>query len=106
ALPPLLARRARHIVTENARVLAARDALCTGDAVRFGALCSASHASMRDDYETSTPEIDALVGIAEQHSSVYGARLTGGGFGGAVVLITKNGEARAAADAIRDEYRR
>jgi galactokinase len=86
AMPPLLARRARHIITENARVLDARDALRTGDLARLGQLFSASHASMRDDYEISIPEIDRLVRLAEQHPGTYGARLTGGGFGGSIVI--------------------
>jgi galactokinase len=106
ALPPILARRARHIVTENQRVLDAVAALRAADAPRLGALFAASHASMRDDYETSTPEIDTLVRIGAAHPDVYGARLTGGGFGGAVVMIAKAGRARAAAHAIRDAYSR
>jgi galactokinase len=105
-LPPLLARRARHIVTENARVLAAAGALRDGDPRRLGELFAASHASMRDDYETSTPDVDALVAIGQQHPDVYGARLTGGGFGGAVVLVARAGTGRAASEAIRDAYRR
>jgi galactokinase len=106
ALPPLLARRARHVVTENERVLAAVAALRAGDAVRLGALFNASHASMRDDYETSTPEIDRLVAIAQRRPDVYGARLTGGGFGGAVVLIASSGRGRVAADEICAAYQR
>jgi galactokinase len=105
-LPPVLARRARHIVTENARVLAAVAALRSGDAQQLGELFLASHASMRDDYETSTPEVDALVSIAAQHPDVYGARLTGGGFGGAVVLVARAGSGRAAAQQIRQQYER
>ena len=106
ALPPLLARRARHIVTENQRVLHAVQALRTGDGARLGALFSESHASMRDDYETSTPEIDALVTIAETQEDVYGARLTGGGFGGAVVLLTKSGCGAKVGRDVRDAYHR
>ena len=105
-LPPVLARRARHIVTENARVLAAVQALRAGDAAMLGELFAASHASMRDDYETSTPEIDLLVSIGEQHPDIYGARLTGGGFGGAVVLLGRGGTGRASSQAIHDEFRR
>lgn len=85
-LPPVLARRARHVMTENGRVLEAADALRAGDARRLGTLFNASHQSLRDDYEVSTPEIDRLVDIARHHDAVYGARLTGGGFGGAVVV--------------------
>jgi len=105
ALPPVLARRARHVVTENQRVLDAVAALRNGDAPSLGALFTASHASMRDDYETSTPDIDALVRIAEATPDVYGARLTGGGFGGAVVVLVKAGCARKVAPAVCDAYR-
>jgi galactokinase len=106
ALPPVLARRARHIVTENQRVLDTVAALRGGDVARAGTLFAASHASMRDDYETSTPDVDALVRIGAGHPAVHGARLTGGGFGGAVVLLAQAGRGRAAARSIRDEYAR
>lgn len=106
ALPPLLRRRARHVVTENARVLDAVDALHAGDAGRLGALFRASHVSMRDDYETSTPEIDALVRIADAHAEVHGARLTGGGFGGSIVALATAGRGNAVAGEIRDAYRK
>ena len=103
-LPPILARRARHIVTENQRVLDAVEALRGNDEISLGALFDASHASMRDDYETSTPEIDVLVDIGWRHPDVYGARLTGGGFGGAVVMLAKSGRGRLAGDEICDAY--
>jgi galactokinase len=106
ALPATLARRARHVVTENERVVEAVKALAAADAVRLGALFAASHASMRDDYEVSTPEIDTLVEIARRHADVYGARLTGGGFGGAVVVVARAEAAAAAAHDICDAYRR
>jgi galactokinase len=105
-LPPLLARRARHVITENQRVVAAVAALRAGEATRLGALFSASHASMRDDYETSTPDIDRLVNIAEQREDVYGARLTGGGFGGAVVLVVRAGTATTASRQVCELYKR
>src|SRR5262249_20631751 len=95
-----LARRARHIVTENQRVLDAVEALRRGDARRLGVLFGASHASMRDDFETSTPDVDALVRTGAAHPDVYGARLTGGGFGGAVVMIAKAARGRAAGESI------
>jgi galactokinase len=106
ALPPVLARRARHVITENQRVLDAVAALRAADAERLGVLFAASHASMRDDYETSTPEIDTLVRIGQRHRDIHGARLTGGGFGGAVVLLATPGNGASAATEIRDEYRR
>ena len=103
-LPPVLARRARHIITENQRVLDAVAALAADDLPRLGRLFNASHQSMRDDYEISTPAIDVLVAVAQGHPDIYGARLTGGGFGGAVVMLARRGTGRRAADAVRDEY--
>jgi galactokinase len=103
-LPPALSRRARHVVTENARVIEAVAALRRADGPRLGALFTASHASMRDDYEISTPDIDTLVTLAAQQPGVYGARLTGGGFGGAVVAIAAAGTGHDAAQAISTAY--
>jgi len=88
ALPEPLGRRVRHVVTENARVLAGVEALAAGDAARFGRLMTGSHASQRDDYAVSIPEIDALVGAALRHGAL-GARLTGGGFGGSIVALVE-----------------
>jgi galactokinase len=105
-LPPVLARRARHVITENRRVLDAVAALQGGDLHRLGHLLTASHASMRDDYETSLPDIDALVEIARQHDGVFGARLTGGGFGGAVVAVARAGAEEAVAAGVCASYRR
>jgi galactokinase len=84
SLPDLLRRRARHVVTENARVLQA--VACTSGR-QFGELMNASHASLRDDYEVSTRELDALVAILQRQPGVHGARLTGAGFGGACVAL-------------------
>ena len=106
ALPAPLDRRARHVVTENARVLEAREALRRGDEAAFGALMNASHRSMRDDFEVSTPDVDALVEIARQNAGVFGARMTGGGFGGSVVLLVRRGAAHEIAAAVADRYRR
>jgi galactokinase len=90
-LEPLLARRARHVITENQRVRDAVTALRRGDLQSFGQMMNASHTSMRDDYETSTPEIDVLVRIAQEDAETIGARLTGGGFGGAIVALVRAG---------------
>jgi galactokinase len=79
----------RHVVTENARVRDAVAALRSGDLDALGALFLASHASMRDDFAVSLPELDALVEIAAADPAAYGARLTGGGFGGAVVVAAR-----------------
>ena len=81
-----VARRARHIVTETARVPAVVEALATADWQRVGELFAASHASMRDDFEISTPELDLAVATAVAHGA-DGARMTGGGFGGSIVAI-------------------
>jgi galactokinase len=105
-LPDVLARRARHVVTENARVLESVLALKRSDAKRLGELFNQSHASMRDDYDISLPDIDRLVTIAVRTPSVYGARLTGGGFGGAVVVLIRAGEAATAALSICADYSR
>jgi galactokinase len=99
-LPEPLARRARHVITENARVLAGVQALRDGDAVRFGVLWWASHASLRDDFEVSVPEVDAIVERARHVPEILGARITGGGFGGCVVALVRRGHARRAAAAI------
>jgi galactokinase len=97
-LPPPLDRRARHVVTENARVLQTVAALRAGDLARVGDLFGQSHASMRDDFAVSIPAIDVLVRIASAVQGVYGARLTGGGFGGAIVALADASAARRAAD--------
>jgi galactokinase len=103
-LPPLLAQRARHIVTENQRVLEAVEALRAGDGPSLGRLFTASHLSLRDDYEVSTPDIDALVGICGAQGGVYGARMTGGGFGGAVVFVAARGSGHRNAAKIMAQY--
>lgn len=94
-LPPLLQKRARHVVTENARVLQAAAGI---DAATFGRLMDASHASLRDDYEVSVPALDRLCELLRADPNVYGARLTGAGFGGACVALCRtDGASRAAA---------
>jgi galactokinase len=105
SLPAPLDRRARHVVTENARVLAAVNAMRASDLPQLGQLFNASHDSQRDDYEVSIPEIDLLVELARADDRVYGARLTGGGFGGAVVILSRAGCGRAVAKWILAGYR-
>lgn len=85
----LLRRRCRHVVSENLRVQNAAGALSRGDLAEFGRLMFASHESLRDDYEVSCPELDALVELARPLPGVYGARMTGGGFGGCTVNLVK-----------------
>lgn len=87
ALPPLILQRVRHVVTEDARVLASVEALHAGDLPRFGRLMLDSHASMRDDYAITVPAIDRLIALSAAYPGVLGARMTGGGFGGSTVHL-------------------
>ena len=103
ALPDPLRKRARHVVTENRRVL---DAVDSVGAALFGTLMNASHASLRDDYAVSVPALDTLVALLQAHPSVFGAKLTGAGFGGACVALCRAGEAPAVADAVLRDYAR
>jgi galactokinase len=89
-LPTPLDRRVRHVVTENARVRDAVAALGARDDARLGELLSASHRSLRDDYEVSTPELDRLVELAGAAGSL-GARMVGGGFGGSIIALARRG---------------
>jgi galactokinase len=88
-LPERVYRRCRHVVTENQRVLDAAAALRTEDNAALGKLMYESHASMRDDYEISCPELDFLVEFAADSEGVYGSRMTGGGFGGCTVNLVR-----------------
>jgi galactokinase len=99
-----LGRRARHVVTEDERVLETVSALERGDLRRIGELFYASHASMRDDFEVSVPDVDLLVEVAIADPDVYGARMTGGGFGGSVVVLARVGRGRAAAERLARTY--
>jgi galactokinase len=105
-LPEPLNRRARHVVTENARVGETVQALRSGDLAAAGRLFGESHASMRDDFDVSIPAIDALVDRATRMPGVYGARLTGGGFGGSIVALAARSNARETAAAIVDGHTR
>jgi galactokinase len=98
-------RRARHVVTENQRVLDSVVALRRGDVDTFGWLMAQSHASLRDDYEVSGPELDTLVDMALGTPGVFGARLTGAGFGGCAVALVSAEHAIDAAAAIAEHYR-
>jgi galactokinase len=103
-LPEPLCRRATHVVTENERVGQAVAAMQTGDLRKLGELFYASHASMRDDYQVSIPEIDLIVELAQSDPDVYGARLTGGGFGGSVVMLARTGTGSTVAERIASAY--
>jgi galactokinase len=105
-LDPVAYRRARHVVTENARTVAAGDALATGDLRAMGRLMRDSHASMRDDFEITVPAIDTLADIANAAiGDAGGARMTGGGFGGSVVALLPLAQAEAVSAEIIANYR-
>jgi galactokinase len=96
--------RCRHIITENARVLEAREALLAGDMARVGQLMAEAHVSFRDDFAASCEEVDKLVEIAQRQPDCIGARITGGGFGGCTVNVVKAAGAEAFVAAIRRGY--
>jgi hypothetical protein len=105
ALPDPWGKRARHVVTENARVLAAVEALESADRVTLGRLLEASHRSLRDDYQVSTEAVDLLVRALEGQNGIFGARITGGGFGASVVAVAEAGLGFAAALRAAYSYR-
>ena len=86
-------RRARHVITENERTLAAAEAMRQGDASTLGSLMNESHVSMRDDFAISRAEMDTMVALAQAEPGCYGARMTGGGFGGAAVALVRAADA-------------
>ena len=96
-------RRVRHVVTENQRVLDTVELLRSGRVREIGPLMTASHASMRDDFEITVAEVDVAVETALK-AGAYGARMTGGGFGGCVLALTDRGTAGAVADAVTAAY--
>jgi len=106
ALPDTLLRRVRHVVSENARVLEAADALRAGDLEALGRLLYASHASLRDDYEVSCPELDAVVEIAGQVAGVFGARMMGAGFGGGALILVRSDCVSSLEETLASEYPR
>jgi len=104
-LPPLIARRCRHVVTENARTLAAAVALREGRLTELGKLMSASHQSLRDDYEVSCVELDEAVAAVAGQPGVYGSRMTGGGFGGCTVTVLERDSVPTVINAIGQRFR-
>jgi galactokinase len=97
-------KRCRHIITENARVLKAREALLQGDMKRFGALMVEAHVSVRDDFAASCEEVDVLVAIAMEQAECFGARITGGGFGGCTVNVVQVDATERFVATLRREY--
>lgn len=105
ALGPVLLRRALHVVTENARVERAAEALLTGDAAAMGAAMRDSHESLRDRFEVSSPALDAMAEAAWASSGCVGARMTGAGFGGACLAIVLRDGVEAFLPEVRGRYR-
>ena len=105
ALGPVVSRRARHVVSENERVLTAEAAFRAGDLAEVGRLMVASHESLRDDFEVTVPELDLVVELACAVDGVYGARMTGAGFGGCTVAIMPVGVVDAYVAEVVPTYR-
>jgi len=103
-LDPLTRKRARHVVTENARTIEAASRLEDENVTRFGELMNESHASLRDDFEVSRPELDAMVAIAREHDACFGARMTGAGFGGCAVALVESERAAEFAQRVVAAY--
>ncbi len=104
-LDPIVRRRVRHVLSENARTLSAVRALRAGDVELVGGLMLQSHASLRDDFEVSSPALDAMVEIATAQPGCWGARMTGGGFGGCAVALVDRQAAAAVGARITTVYR-
>lgn len=97
-------RRARHVISENQRVLEAVQAMRDEDAVRLGTLMNASHASLRDDFEVTNEALDIMAQLAQAQPGCFGARMTGGGFGGCAVALVQTEKAQDIATAVSQEY--
>jgi len=104
-LPPDVLKRARHVVSEDARVLESADVLRQGDLERFGRLMNDAHRSYRDDFEASLPPIEVLVSAAQEVPGVYGSRLTGGGWGGCTVSLVRGSAVERFRERVGDAYR-
>jgi galactokinase len=103
-LSSVVRRRAQHVISENDRTLMAATALQADDLTTFGNLMVASHTSLRDDYEVSCPELDLLVEIALGVKGVYGARMTGAGFGGCMVALATKEATEVLVTAVKEHY--
>jgi len=105
-LPEPIRKRARHVISEDARVLQAAAALERKDLALFGKLMADSHRSLRDDFEVSCEELDLMVRLAEQSDGVYGARMTGGGFGGCAIALVRADQVKRFKTSVGAEYER
>ncbi|MGH9844133.1 MAG: galactokinase [Blastocatellia bacterium] len=106
SLPEPIRRRCNHVITENARTLAAVELIETGDLEQFGQLMYSSHESLKEDYQVSCRELDLLVEIASRIPGVYGARMTGGGFGGCTINLVESNQVETFTSTIVREYER
>ncbi|MGI9036663.1 MAG: galactokinase [Pyrinomonadaceae bacterium] len=105
-LPPALRQRARHVITENQRVLKAVEVLRKNDLSEFGRLMNESHQSLRDDFQVSSFELDLMVKLAREQKGVLGARMTGGGFGGCTINLVEAEDCEDFAEQISAEFAR
>jgi len=103
-MDPVTFRRCRHVVSENERTLAAVSALRSGDLTRFGELMNASHRSLRDDYEVSCAELDAMVSAAWEQPGTLGSRMTGAGFGGCTVSLVRSADTASFVQSVSASY--
>lgn len=104
-LSPIVRKRCRHVLSENIRVLQAAEALQAGDLNLFGRLMASSHASLRDDFNVSSAELDLMVQLAEHRPGVYGSRMTGGGFGGCTINLVHEKYVDEFKDTVGAEYK-
>ena len=104
-LNEVVMRRARHIITDDQRVLDAMQAMRTNDLVRLGNILNAGHSSLRDDFEITNEALNQIVEAAQEQSSCYGARMTGGGFGGCAIALVDAGKVNAFVDSVEKAYR-
>src|SRR5439155_21028773 len=104
--PERIYRRCRHVITENARVIQAGQALEKGDLDWFGELMNQSHLSVRDDHEVSCEELEVLVDLARELPGVYGSRMTGAGFGGCTISLVQPEHVEGFKRMVVDGYRK
>ena len=104
-LREVVMRRARHIITDDQRVLDAMQAMQANDVVRLGNILNAGHISLRDDFEITNEALNQIVEAAQMQSSCYGARMTGGGFGGCAIALVDADEVNAFVDSVEKVYR-
>ncbi len=105
-LEPVMAKRARHVISENERTLQAAEAMRQGNSARLGQLMNESHASLRDDFEVSSAALNTMVEAAQAHPGCFGARMTGAGFGGCAVALVAEAQSTAFVAEVSANYQR